>query len=424
MSSNREQLRALARSREPYYVPEGTTLNEQLLQFQRQRRRLAFVVDEYGDVLGLVTLEDLLEEIVGEFTSDTSTLHKDVLREPGGSFVVNAAASVRALNRRMGWTLPTSGPRTLNGLIVEYLETIPEPGTSLRLDDYAHRRPADGRERGQDRATAAPRADRAERPRRVGLRTRPSSAGLRARSTPVDRRCRRSRGAVRSPPARSRARKPCLAASRSRSSPKGTGRISPVSPSSPNATRSAGSGSSAQARRDREHRRQIRRGLVDPHAADDVDEHVETRGRDPAVPMQHREQQREPARIESHRDAARRDALCVVEQRLHLDQQRPAAFARHGHDAAGHRVGSPRQENRRRIAHFLEPLLGHREHADLVGGTEAVLDGADDAVAAAGIALEIEHRIDHVLEDARARDQPLLGDVADRGTPRRRVSFA
>jgi len=134
---NREQLRALARGREPYYVPEGTTLNEQLLQFQQQRRRLAFVVDEYGDVLGLVTLEDLLEEIVGEFTSDTSALHKDVLREPGGTFVVNAAASVRALNRRMGWTLPTSGPRTLNGLIVEYLETIPEPGTSLRLADYA-----------------------------------------------------------------------------------------------------------------------------------------------------------------------------------------------------------------------------------------------------------------------------------------------
>jgi Mg2+/Co2+ transporter CorB len=134
---DRERLRALAREREPYYVPEGTTLNEQLLQFQRQRRRLAFVVDEYGDVLGLLTLDDLLEEIVGEFTSDTSTLHRDVAREPGGTFVVNAAASVRALNRRMGWTLPTNGPRTLNGLIVEYLETIPEPGTSLRLADYA-----------------------------------------------------------------------------------------------------------------------------------------------------------------------------------------------------------------------------------------------------------------------------------------------
>jgi Mg2+/Co2+ transporter CorB len=134
---DREQLVALARSREPYYVPEGTSLNNQLLNFQRQRRRVAFVVDEYGDVQGLVTLEDLLEEIVGEFTSDTSSLHKDVHKEKGGSFIVNAAASVRTLNRKMGWSLPTSGPRTLNGLIVEYLETIPEAGTSLRINDYA-----------------------------------------------------------------------------------------------------------------------------------------------------------------------------------------------------------------------------------------------------------------------------------------------
>jgi len=134
---DREQLVALARSREPYYVPEGTSLNTQLLNFQRQRRRVAFVVDEYGDVQGLVTLEDLLEEIVGEFTSDTSSLHKDVHREKSGSFIVNASASVRTLNRKMGWTLPTSGPRTLNGLIIEYLETIPEAGTSLRVSDYS-----------------------------------------------------------------------------------------------------------------------------------------------------------------------------------------------------------------------------------------------------------------------------------------------
>ena len=133
----REQLVTLARSREPYYVPEGTSLNTQLLNFQRQRRRVAVVVDEYGDVQGRVTLEDLLEEIVGEFTSDTSSLHKDVHREKGGSFIVNASASVRTLNRKMGWTLPTSGPRTLNGLIIEYLETIPEAGTSLRVNDYS-----------------------------------------------------------------------------------------------------------------------------------------------------------------------------------------------------------------------------------------------------------------------------------------------
>ncbi len=133
---DREQLVALTRSREPYYVPEGTSLNTQLVQFQRQRRRVAFVVDEYGDVQGLVTLEDLLEEIVGEFTSDPSSLHKDVHREKDGTFIVNASASVRTLNRKMGWTLPTSGPRTLNGLVIECLETIPEPGATLTLNDY------------------------------------------------------------------------------------------------------------------------------------------------------------------------------------------------------------------------------------------------------------------------------------------------
>ena len=133
----RERLVALAKEREPYFVPEGTSLNTQLLQFQRQRRRVAFVVDEYGDVQGLVTLEDLLEEIVGEFTSDTSSLHKDVHKEKGDSYVVNASASVRTLNRKMAWSLPTTGPRTLNGLIIEYLETIPEAGTSLRIGEYS-----------------------------------------------------------------------------------------------------------------------------------------------------------------------------------------------------------------------------------------------------------------------------------------------
>jgi len=134
---DREQLVALAKTREPYYVPEGTSLNQQLLQFQRQRRRVAFIVDEYGDVQGLVTLEDLLEEIVGEFTSDTSILHKDVHRERNDSFVVNASASVRTLNRKMGWALPATGPRTLNGLIVEQMETIPTPGQRLRVGDYS-----------------------------------------------------------------------------------------------------------------------------------------------------------------------------------------------------------------------------------------------------------------------------------------------
>jgi Mg2+/Co2+ transporter CorB len=131
----RDSLAELAREREAYFVPEGTTLSMQLHNFQRDRRRIALVVDEYGDIRGLVTLEDILEEIVGEFTSDPGTLHKDIHRDADGSYVVNGAINVRVLNRTLGWTLPTDGPRTLNGLILEMLETIPEPGTGLRIDD-------------------------------------------------------------------------------------------------------------------------------------------------------------------------------------------------------------------------------------------------------------------------------------------------
>jgi Mg2+/Co2+ transporter CorB len=124
-------------SRDAYFVPSGTTLNTQLLNFQRDKRRMAFVVDEYGDIQGLVTLEDILEEIVGEFTTDPATMmHKDVHREADGSYVANASTTIRALNRSMRWNLPTDGPKTLNGLIVEFLETIPEPGTTLKLADY------------------------------------------------------------------------------------------------------------------------------------------------------------------------------------------------------------------------------------------------------------------------------------------------
>ena len=126
-----------ASAREVYFVPSGTPLNTQLLNFQRDKRRLAFVVDEYGDIQGLVTLDDILEEIVGEFTTDPATMmHKDVHRDADGSFVVNASTTIRALNRSMRWNLPTAGPKTLNGLIVEFLETIPEPGTTLKLSDY------------------------------------------------------------------------------------------------------------------------------------------------------------------------------------------------------------------------------------------------------------------------------------------------
>jgi Mg2+/Co2+ transporter CorB len=133
----RERLVELARAREPYFVPEGTPLTTQLNQFQRNRRRLAFVVDEYGDIQGFVTLEDILEEIVGEFTTDPATVtHKHVHREAQGVFIINAGATIRAVNRSLGWQLPTDGPKTLNGLLVEQLETLPEAGAEVAIGDY------------------------------------------------------------------------------------------------------------------------------------------------------------------------------------------------------------------------------------------------------------------------------------------------
>ncbi len=130
----REKLRAILRA--VYFVPEGTPLQRQILNFQAAKRRIGLVVDEYGDIQGLVTLEDILEEIVGEFTSDPAAQQKDLYKEADGSYLVNGSANVRALNRTMNWHLPTTGPKTLNGLILEYLETIPQPGTSLKLAGY------------------------------------------------------------------------------------------------------------------------------------------------------------------------------------------------------------------------------------------------------------------------------------------------
>ncbi len=121
---------------EPYFVPEGTPLSTQLVQFQRRRERVALVVDEYGDIQGIVTLEDILEEIVGEFTTDPADQIEDVVHEGADSFLVNGTANIRELNRAQGWELPTDGPKTLNGLILELLETIPEPSTCLKISGY------------------------------------------------------------------------------------------------------------------------------------------------------------------------------------------------------------------------------------------------------------------------------------------------
>jgi Mg2+/Co2+ transporter CorB len=132
--SNKEDLESYVRT--AYFVPESTPLNTQLLQFQRRKRRIGLVVDEYGDILGLVTLEDILEEIVGEFTSDAATTVKDIHPQSDGTFLIDGSATIRELNRSMKWHLPADGPKTFNGLIFEYMESIPEPGTSVLIAGY------------------------------------------------------------------------------------------------------------------------------------------------------------------------------------------------------------------------------------------------------------------------------------------------
>jgi len=123
----------LDKVREPYFVPEGTSLNKQLLNFQRAKRRIALVVNEYGELQGLVTLEDILEEIVGEFTTDPAANFREVHPQNDGTWLIDGSINIRELNKLLDWELPTDGPKTLNGLLLEQLESIPEPGTSLKI---------------------------------------------------------------------------------------------------------------------------------------------------------------------------------------------------------------------------------------------------------------------------------------------------
>lgn len=120
----------------PYFVPEGTQLNHQLLHFQNQRKRIGIVVDEYGEVLGMITLEDILEEIVGEFTTNLTATHEDIRPQADGSYLMDGAMHLRDINRTLHWQLPTDGPKTLNGLILEHLQNIPDSSVSLRIGRY------------------------------------------------------------------------------------------------------------------------------------------------------------------------------------------------------------------------------------------------------------------------------------------------
>jgi len=119
--------------RDPYYLPEGTPLLQQLTNFQEQMRHVGLVVDEYGEILGLVTLQDILEEIVGEFTSQKPMSGNLLRKEPDGSVIAEGTCPLRVLNRKAGFHFPLEGPKTINGLVLEALEEIPEPGTALMV---------------------------------------------------------------------------------------------------------------------------------------------------------------------------------------------------------------------------------------------------------------------------------------------------
>ncbi|GAB3462106.1 HlyC/CorC family transporter [Azotobacter salinestris] len=131
---SKENLRAACQ--EPYFVPENTPLATQLIHFQQQKRRIAIVVDEYGDVQGIVTLEDILEEIVGEFTNRDSLLAPDIRPQEDGTQIIDGAAHIREVNKVLGWQLPSDGPRTLNGLITEVLQSLPDCGVCLAIGPY------------------------------------------------------------------------------------------------------------------------------------------------------------------------------------------------------------------------------------------------------------------------------------------------
>lgn len=122
--------------REPYFIPESTPLQTQLLHFQKLNRRIGLVVDEYGDIQGIVTLEDIIEEIVGELSGTSKEDDQDVYPQEDGSFFIDGTANIRDVNKMLDWDLPTDGPKTVNGLITELLETIPDAQVCLQTENY------------------------------------------------------------------------------------------------------------------------------------------------------------------------------------------------------------------------------------------------------------------------------------------------
>jgi len=123
-------------TREGYFAHESTSLHTQLINFQKKKRRIAMVVDEYGDVQGIVTLEDILEEIVGNFTTNMAEETDEIHPQPDGTYLIDGSANIREINRALDWDLPTDGAKTLNGLLTEFLENIPENNVAIQLPYY------------------------------------------------------------------------------------------------------------------------------------------------------------------------------------------------------------------------------------------------------------------------------------------------
>ena len=122
--------------RDAYFIPEGTTLTVQLLNFQREKKRVGLVVDEYGDIQGLLTLEDILEEIVGEFDTDPQVTPQEIRPQPDGAFIVDGTAQIRNLNKALQWNLPSDGPKTLNGIVLEHFENFPQKGAVFKFNNH------------------------------------------------------------------------------------------------------------------------------------------------------------------------------------------------------------------------------------------------------------------------------------------------
>jgi Mg2+/Co2+ transporter CorB len=137
LSSQKKDTESLLQnSEEVYFSLENTSLNIQLNNFQKDKKKVAVVLDEYGSVKGMVDIKDILEEIVGELSDPHEEVKIDIKEQKDGSYLIDAGISAREVNKRLGWDLPLSGPKTLNGLILENTETIPEANISLEIENY------------------------------------------------------------------------------------------------------------------------------------------------------------------------------------------------------------------------------------------------------------------------------------------------